>query len=121
MAIAFDVDSTLIDDQDRWIDPACQLARAYYRQGHDLWVWSGGGADYAATWAMRLERSWHVKVSLTFAKGDPRKLVPLPAVAVDDSWDFLSALAERGAECWWVDRRSNIVIPFTSDPLKRPI
>jgi len=54
MIVAFDVDGTLIDDEDGWRTGAVDLARAFVGVGAILWVWSFGGHDYADTWRTRL-------------------------------------------------------------------
>jgi phosphoserine phosphatase len=107
--VAFDVDSTLIDEYDEWIDETCEVAQKWYGQGHDIMVWSGGGEGYARVWGRRLAEQWNLEVALVAVKGDPRKLIPLPDVAYDDVFEFLAALAERGTECWHVTSLGSVV------------
>src|SRR5690348_540781 len=61
MIIAFDVDDTLIappeaTDLDRDVPnyEIINLYRWFQSQGHTMWVWSGGGEDYARMWADKL-------------------------------------------------------------------
>lgn len=61
MTIAFDVDDTLIIPAVATglpIDTPNYDTIAVYRwfqaQGHTMWVWSGGGQDYARMWAEKL-------------------------------------------------------------------
>lgn len=60
--VAFDVDGTLIwnDDTPRWI--GLDLLRWFYRLGNnkpDLIVWSGSGVEYAERWCEKLGiRHW---------------------------------------------------------------
>lgn len=55
--IAFDVDGTLIKktglaDVPRY--EIIQLARTFIDLGHTVFIWSGGGEDYAKSWATKL-------------------------------------------------------------------
>src|SRR3990167_1335077 len=54
LRVAFDVDGTLIDDQDnpRW--EVIDLLRALHACVATIGIWSGGGADYARHWKERL-------------------------------------------------------------------
>ena len=53
--VAFDVDGTLIDiknDTPRY--EIIQLLHSFQKLGCRVYVWSGGGVDYAARWCERL-------------------------------------------------------------------
>lgn len=55
--IAFDVDGTLIKRTDNGDVPryeVIQTLRFLINCGHSVFVWSGGGEDYARTWAQKL-------------------------------------------------------------------
>lgn len=52
--VAFDVDGTLIDADDRPRTDVIEMLMAHYRDGDRVVVWSGGGMDYARTWVSRL-------------------------------------------------------------------
>lgn len=59
MRIAFDVDNTLITkdmvtgrDVPRY--DVIELLLWFHRQKHHVYVWSGGGFDYARDWAIKL-------------------------------------------------------------------
>lgn len=62
MRVAFDVDDTLLipagvlDDVD--VDtpnyPVISIFHWFQAQGHEVWVWSGGGEDYARMWCNKL-------------------------------------------------------------------
>lgn len=55
--IAFDVDGTLIvktQDGDVPRYEIVSLAFAFHNLGHKVFVWSGGGEDYALMWARKL-------------------------------------------------------------------
>ena len=61
MIIAFDVDDTLIVpavatglDRDTPNYENIAAYKWFQAQGHTMWIWSGGGADYARTWANKL-------------------------------------------------------------------
>jgi hypothetical protein len=61
MTIAFDVDDTLLipavaTGLDRDVPNYDNIAilRWFQAQGHTVWVWSGGGADYARMWGEKL-------------------------------------------------------------------
>jgi hypothetical protein len=54
--VAFDVDGTLIDDEDRWNLDVVSYAQRCFREGALIAVWSGGGYDYAEVWRGRLTR-----------------------------------------------------------------
>ena len=54
----FDVDGTLIyemgDREDTPRYDVVDLYRKLERFGCEMWIWSGGGEDYAASWAVKL-------------------------------------------------------------------
>lgn len=54
MKIAFDVDGTLIDTCDVPRHDVIDLFRWFQSHGHDMFIWSGGGIDYARHWARRI-------------------------------------------------------------------
>ena len=61
LIIAFDVDDTLIVpavatgfERDVPSYEAIAVYRWFQAQGHEMVIWSGGGADYARQWADRL-------------------------------------------------------------------
>ena len=74
--IAFDVDGTLIDYDDTPRDSVVNLYYAFQDLGFEMWIWSGGGRDYAQRWADRLQ----LHPDRVFAKDRNLK----PDVAVDD-------------------------------------
>lgn len=54
---AFDVDGTLIKKTDNGDEPRyeiIQMAKTLSALGHTVFVWSGGGEDYARNWARKL-------------------------------------------------------------------
>lgn len=55
MIICFDVDGTLIrlkDDTPRY--EIIQLVQSFKKLGYTVYVWSGGGVDYAERWVYKL-------------------------------------------------------------------
>ena len=70
MIVAFDVDGTLIDDNDGWRTGAIDLATGFVHIGAILWVWSFGGHEYADTWRMRLHRDHGVITARALDKYD---------------------------------------------------
>lgn len=58
LVVAFDVDETLIlqdrEGQDYPNYSVIDLLRWFRSQGHTIVIWSGGGEDYARTWARKL-------------------------------------------------------------------
>lgn len=52
--VAFDVDGTLIDSQDKPRDDVMRLLMQHFDAGDKVYVWSGGGMDYARRWVDRL-------------------------------------------------------------------
>lgn len=57
LRIAFDTDGTLIKRTDNGDVPRyeiIQLLKLYVSLGHTVFVWSGGGEDYARMWATKL-------------------------------------------------------------------
>lgn len=75
MTVCFDVDGTLIklqDDTPRY--EIINLFLTFQRLGYTLYVWSGGGVDYAARWVEKLG----LKVEV-IAKGSLK-----PDIAIDD-------------------------------------
>jgi phosphoserine phosphatase len=58
LKIAFDVDGTLIHQVGEKSDTPrydiIALFKAFQNLGNDMYVWSGGGMDYAKRWAEKL-------------------------------------------------------------------
>lgn len=54
MKIAFDVDGTLINFEDLPNYPVIDLLRWFSMHDWDVYIWSGGGQDYAMSWVNRL-------------------------------------------------------------------
>ena|SRR3990167_3973136 len=52
--VAFDVDGTLIDLDNMPNYPVIDLLRWFESQHHRVFIWSGGGCDYARHWADKL-------------------------------------------------------------------
>ena len=84
LRVVFDVDGTLIDDQDspRW--EVIDLLRSLHACGATIGIWSGGGADYARHWKERLNLSGFVDWQ---AAKDPGLAEQLD-LAVDDGLEF---------------------------------
>lgn len=80
MKIAFDVDGTLIRKNSNGEDiphyRILDLMYAFHKLGYELFVWSGGGVDYALRWAEKLGIDHRVNV---VPKGSFT-----PDIAVDD-------------------------------------
>lgn len=51
--ICFDVDGTLVTERGPRYD-VIHMLLTLKALGHEVYVWSGGGADYAAGWVRRL-------------------------------------------------------------------
>ena len=47
MVIAFDVDGTLFDSNDNSRLEVIHFLGALHKAGHEIWIWSGGGVNYA--------------------------------------------------------------------------
>jgi hydroxymethylpyrimidine pyrophosphatase-like HAD family hydrolase len=75
--IAFDVDGTLIDDRDTPRYDVVQLFKSFEYFGFKMYVWSGGGVDYATHWARKMGLNAEVVVKGSFT----------PDIAVDDIED----------------------------------
>jgi len=94
--VAFDVDGTLIDDEDGWRIGAVSLAQGFAKAGANIWVWSFGGARYAELWGRRLMSQHAIPVERYADKydwiagevGAPRanRINRSPDLHVDDSW-----------------------------------
>lgn len=54
MIVAFDVDGTLVSYQDRPNYRVIELLRWFAANNDRVYVWSGGGIDYAQRWVGRL-------------------------------------------------------------------
>lgn len=52
--VAFDVDGTLIDDNDQERTVITELLMLLWALKFEIWVWSGGGQDYAERWVEKL-------------------------------------------------------------------
>lgn len=85
LIVAFDVDGTLIDFDNQPREDVINLYCAFQNLGYEMWVWSGGGKDYAAIWANRLE----LNPDRVLAKD--KKLQP--HIAIDDAKDADLGLA----------------------------
>lgn len=79
--VAFDVDGCLINERDEPRLDVLQLLLGFRVCGYEVWVWSGGGLDYAARWVERLGLSPYV--SHVMAKDKQVRV----DVAVDDMPD----------------------------------
>jgi phosphoserine phosphatase len=79
LIVAFDVDGTLIDIDNKPREEIIALYRAFQNLGFEMWVWSGGGVGYAEFHAQRLG----LKPDRVFAKDDKLK----PHLAIDDAKD----------------------------------
>jgi len=75
--IAFDVDGTLIDDRDSPRYEVIQLFKSFESFGFKMYVWSGGGVDYASHWARKMGLNAEIVVKGSFT----------PDIAVDDIED----------------------------------
>lgn len=63
--IAFDVDGTLIKRTDNGDVPRyeiVQMCQTFVALGHSVFVWSGGGVNYAREWARKLNLLPHVRI-----------------------------------------------------------
>lgn len=91
LVIAFDVDGVLITDQDKPIEPMVVLLKflSKHMKNTKIIVWSGGGAEYAHTWATRLRLDKYVWKA--GSKLDPT--MPHPDIAFDDQQAF--SLADK--------------------------
>jgi len=58
--IAFDVDGTLVDYNDRPRHKIINMLKTFKWLGNRVVVWSGGGADYASMWVHRLKLEKYV-------------------------------------------------------------
>jgi len=96
MIVAFDVDGTLIDDDDGWRDATIDLAYGFFVAGATLWVWSFGGEAYAKQWAARLLKDHTIPSALALDKYDwiasvvsaphTTRINRSPDLHVDDTW-----------------------------------
>jgi len=78
--IAFDIDGTLISDE-RYYDLAdtprydiIDLFRIFEKLGCEMYIWSGGGVDYANHWKEKLGLRANVVIKGSF----------IPDIAIDD-------------------------------------
>lgn len=79
--IVFDVDGTLIDNEDSPRFEVIDMLRSFHAIGYTILVWSGGGEDYAQ---MRVRQLGLTKfVTAAYAKGHDI----VADLAVDDSPD----------------------------------
>src|SRR4051812_48833108 len=102
MLVAFDVDDTLIVpavatglDRDVPNYETIAIYRWFQAQGHTMWIWSGGGNQYARDWARRLgldadaflgkhaEGGW--REALRNGEGEPYLTNVIPDLTFDDS------------------------------------
>lgn len=62
ITVAFDVDMTLIDHEDKPIYQNIQLLLWFIDRGHDVIIWSGGGVDWAESCVRKLGLEGVVRV-----------------------------------------------------------
>lgn len=76
--VAFDVDGTLIEQVGDKADTprysVISLFKSYQNLGCEMYIWSGGGVDYAAHWARKLGLDAIIVVKGSF----------VPDIAFDD-------------------------------------
>lgn len=76
--VAFDVDGTLIEQVGEKVDTPrhhiIQFFLMYKKLGCEMYIWSGGGVDYATHWAQKLGLDATVVAKGSF----------VPDIAVDD-------------------------------------
>ncbi len=95
MKVIFDIDGTLIDRFDRWNLDVVEYAREITDAGGTVYVWTGGGADYAETWGRRLMDGHHIPVAGFFGKADLPEVLALGLdEMVDDRPNIYRELAE---------------------------
>ena len=58
--VAFDVDGTLIDEDDVLRADVLDILLDHHSKGDTIVVWSGGGVTYARTWVSRLRLTKYV-------------------------------------------------------------
>ena len=94
MIICFDVDGTLIDEQEQPVREMVELANALYRAGERVYCWSGGGAVYARQAADRVGLSPFISC---LAK-DRVTPVGVPDLVIDDEegWGRLQLIVRCG-------------------------
>lgn len=93
MNIAFDVDGTLIDKDDKPIQKNVELLKALAHQPNTIIVWSGGGKQYAELWIKRLgieNKVAFVCGKLTYRQDLPHSVAQLGIdIAIDDQSGIL--------------------------------
>lgn len=85
--VAFDVDGTLIRESDYGSVPRyeiIELLRWFDRNNNEVYIWSGGGVDYA--------QRWSEKLGLTCAKIIPKEANESIDIAFDDEDVMLGVL-----------------------------
>lgn len=58
--ICFDVDGTLITFDDKPRKDVIDMLKALYHLGCEIYMWSGGGHDYASMWMRKLGLTQYV-------------------------------------------------------------
>ena len=94
MIICFDVDGTLIDENDQPVMDLVSLATVLAEAGEHVFIWSGGGKDYADLWKRRLGLPDNV---VAIAK-DKTIGGHTPDIVIDDceGWGKLQLIVKRG-------------------------
>jgi hypothetical protein len=87
MIVAFDVDDTILSppeatglDRDTPNYDVIAIYRWFQAQGNEMWIWSGGGKDYAQTWADKLG----LKPDKVFGKTDRSDFKEIVDLTFDD-------------------------------------
>lgn len=81
LTIAFDIDGTLIDFNDKPRKEIIWLLMSLSRDGHEIILWSGGGIQYAEMWMRRLKLEKYVDHVVPKLKD---RLSPQADIAFDD-------------------------------------
>ena len=95
--IAFDIDGTLLDDQDKPIEYRIELLKDLARTGYEIIVWSGGGRDYAEEVVRRLKLQDFVSDAMSKLESDGSV-----DLAFDDQPNIL--LARVNIQLTWEDQ-----------------
>lgn len=102
MIVCFDVDGTLIDENDQPVPEMVELAQALIRSpGVDVVIWSGGGRIYAHHWRDKLgllQAAARAKDKTVWLPGMPMDKGQAPDIVIDDEagWGKLQLIVKRG-------------------------
>ena len=97
--IFFDVDGTLVSKDDEIRPGAFEVMKFCKDKGIVVTMWSGGGIDYAKTWARRIDPKNELHINFFFKNPS---LLEEGHMTVDDMKEVQKIADGLGAKGYWI-------------------